>query len=144
MLADGIADDWGDNYSYETIGHLKNVWNANVIRIPIHPAEWEKEPDYLAKYVDKIVDWAGQNTMYVVVGWHAHGNPVTGETEAPLYNPDLALAKSALETMVSRYKDCEWVRLDPFPNFLSGPPEPRLFSPLHLDIVKAQLCVIGQ
>ncbi|MFC1766146.1 glycoside hydrolase family 5 protein [Planctomycetota bacterium] len=111
-LADGLADERVDRYNFETIKHLKTEWNVNVIRIPILPASWIDEPDYLEKYVDKLVEWAGQVGIYIVVGWHAHGNPITGKTERPFYNPDLILAKSALTEIVSRYRDCEWVLYD--------------------------------
>jgi len=55
---------------------------ANVIRIPVHPANWQNDPDYLWRYLDPSVQWAGELGMYVVIDWHSIGNVETGT--APL------------------------------------------------------------
>jgi hypothetical protein len=117
-FSDGFC---GDKYDSFTIKYVHQNWNANVIRIPIHPIEWRKRPDYLSKYLDEIVKAAGKNGMYVIVGWHAHGNPLTGKTEHPMYDPDLALAKDALRTIVTRYAKCRWVLYGTFnePSFIT-------------------------
>jgi endoglucanase len=117
-----FSDGFGvDKYDSLTVRHIRRHWNANVIRLPIHPIEWRNRPDYLSKYVDEIVKTAGENGMYVVVGWHAHGNPLTGKTEHPRYNPDLALAKEALRTIATRYAKCRWVLYGTFnePSFIT-------------------------
>jgi hypothetical protein len=117
-FSDGIH---GDKYDSVAVRHIRRHWNANVIRLPIHPKEWCERPDYLPKYVDEIVRAGGENGMYVILGWHAHGNPLTGKTERPLLNPDLALAKEALRTIVTRYAKCRWVLYDTFnePSFIA-------------------------
>jgi endoglucanase len=51
---------------------------ANVIRIPVHPQHWARDPDYLRRYLDPAVEWAGGLGMYVIVDWHSIGNAVTG------------------------------------------------------------------
>lgn len=73
-------------------------WNFNLIRVPIHPEQYQKDKEYLKRYVDPIVRNARKKGIYVLVGWHAHGNPLTGEVESTdwgnnPYNPDLGLAK---------------------------------------------------
>jgi len=120
-LADGIADRRVDRYSNATISRLKREWNVNVIRLPIHPGSWKAEPDYLKRYVDSFVQLAVENELYLVVGWHAHGNPDTGKTEADFYDPDFSLAKSALDAISKRYADKEWVLYDTLnePAFIS-------------------------
>jgi len=51
---------------------------ANVIRIPVHPENWVHDPDYLWRYLDPIIAWAGESHMYVIIDWHYIGNVVTG------------------------------------------------------------------
>lgn len=51
---------------------------ANVIRIPVHPENWVHDPDYLWRYLDPIVTWAGKLNVYVIIDWHYIGNVVTG------------------------------------------------------------------
>ncbi len=116
-------------------GHLEELaqdWNANIIRVPIHPDLYDSDPQYLSKYVDPIVEWGRDYGIYVFLGYHAHGNPVTLEVEdtpwgfeAPWrgnpYNPDRALAIEALTAIVSRYHDMDWVIYGSFnePAFIS-------------------------
>lgn len=52
---------------------------ANVIRIPVHPENWLKDKDYLWRYLDPIVAWAGELKMYVIIDWHYIGNVATGD-----------------------------------------------------------------
>ncbi|MDD5063175.1 MAG: glycoside hydrolase family 5 protein [Phycisphaerae bacterium] len=103
-----------DKYDASVVKYIRRNWNANVIRLPIHPLKWRENPDYLSKYVDEIVRATGENGMYVVVGWHAHGNPLNNKTEAPTCDPNLPLAMEALKTIVTRYKKCRWVLYDSF------------------------------
>ena len=56
-------------------------WGFNLIRIPIHPEEFKKDKNYLIKYVDPIVKNSEGKGIYILLGWHAHGNPFTGEVE---------------------------------------------------------------
>jgi aryl-phospho-beta-D-glucosidase BglC (GH1 family) len=51
---------------------------ANVIRIPVHPENWVRDPDYLWRYLDPIVAWAGESGQYVIIDWHFIGNVATG------------------------------------------------------------------
>ena len=51
---------------------------ANVIRIPVHPQFWARDPDYVRHYLDPAVQWAGELGMYIVLDWHSIGNEVTG------------------------------------------------------------------
>ncbi len=95
---------------------LAEEWNVDVIRVPIHPDLWQRDRDYLPRFVDPIVAWGHQRGIYVFLGWHAHGNPITGQTERPEwgyrhpwrgspYNPDLFLAIEALDEIARRYSD---------------------------------------
>jgi endoglucanase len=96
---------------------LADDWGAEIIRVPIHPSTWEHDPDYAKEYLDPIVEWGERFGLYIFLGYHAHGNPITNEVEQAfwweespwggklLYDPDLELARSALATMAKRYKD---------------------------------------
>ena len=95
---------------------LADEWNVDVIRVPIHPGLWQRYRDYLPAFVDPIVAWGQRRGVYIFLGWHAHGNPLTGQTEHPEwgyrhpwrgnpYNPDLTLAIEALDELARRYRD---------------------------------------
>ena len=95
---------------------LADEWNVGVIRVPIHPGLWQRYRDYLPAFVDPIVAWGQRRGVYIFLGWHAHGNPLTGQTEHPEwgyehpwrgnpYNPDLSLAIEALDVIARRYSD---------------------------------------
>jgi len=51
---------------------------ANVIRIPVHPGRWVRDEDYLWRYLDPVVAWAGESDTYVMIDWHYIGNVATG------------------------------------------------------------------
>ena len=51
---------------------------ANVVRIPVHPEYWQKDPQYLWRYLDKAVAWAGEADLYIIIDWHSIGNVKTG------------------------------------------------------------------
>ena len=51
---------------------------ANIVRIPVHPENWVKDKDYLWRYLDPIVKWAGELDMYVIIDWHYIGNISNG------------------------------------------------------------------
>lgn len=51
---------------------------ANVVRIPLDAEAWRIDPDYLWRYVDRAVTWAGETGMYAIVDLHMIGNIDTG------------------------------------------------------------------
>ncbi len=55
---------------------------ANAIRIPVHPKHWMADPEYLERYVEPAVRWAGELGMYCIVDWHSIGDVEAGD--APL------------------------------------------------------------
>ncbi len=85
-------------------------WNFNLIRIPVHPENYKNDPDYLKKYIDKIVKTASKKGIYVLLGWHGHGNPFTGEVEQgkdglpiTLWQADMELTKDFWTEASQRY-----------------------------------------
>lgn len=54
---------------------------ANVVRVPVHPEYWHQDRDYLWRYLDPFVTWAGDAGLYVIIDWHYIGNIATGAGE---------------------------------------------------------------
>ncbi len=89
---------------------LAEEWGADIIRVPILPRTWQSDQRYMEKYLDPLVQWGGELGLYIFLGWHAHGNPITGFNPYPrLDNPDPELAKAALGAIALRYRDKPWV-----------------------------------
>jgi endoglucanase len=109
------------HFSAEDYRVLADSWDVNIIRVPIYPTSWAREPEYMESYLDPLVGWGGEYGLYIFLGWHAHGNPVTGQEEVAAFSPDLEMAESALGAMAERYRDKPWVLYGTFnePAFLS-------------------------
>lgn len=77
-LADPASLDergqWGRGYFEKA-----KEWNANVVRIPVHPQAWRTkgEQDYL-RYLDDAVRWSSELGLYVIIDWHTIGNMLNG------------------------------------------------------------------
>ena len=109
------------HFAAEDYRVLAQDWGANIIRVPVYPISWTRHPKYMENYLDPLVQWGGEYGLYVFLGWHAHGNPVTGQEEVAAFSPDLDLAESALSAMAERYRDKPWVLYGTFnePAFIS-------------------------
>jgi aryl-phospho-beta-D-glucosidase BglC (GH1 family) len=114
------------------IAELVGNWGVNVIRVPVHPNLWEHKPKFYEKALDDLVALGRKYGIYILIGWHAHGNALTGEVEqvdwaweSPYrgnpYNPSLDLAVRFWEATAKRYKDCSWVIFSVFnePGFIT-------------------------
>ena len=77
MIADPLIADVKDDFNKRLFKQLHDL-GANVIRIPVHPLTWESISDYLWRYLDDAVCWAGEYGMYVIIDWHSIGNVKTG------------------------------------------------------------------
>lgn len=91
---------WGRRYLEEA-----RKWNANVVRIPVHPADWRRlgEADYL-KLLDEAVQWSGELGMYVIIDWHTIGNMLTGVYHRPMYITSRDETFRFWYTIAERYK----------------------------------------
>jgi hypothetical protein len=80
---------------------------ANVIRIPVHPQFWARDPDYVSHYLDSAVQWAGELGMYVILDWHSIGNEETGYApQVPeLFCHTDAMTTNFWEHLASHFKD---------------------------------------
>jgi len=62
-------------------------WNANVVRLPIHPSAWrERGEEAYLRLLDDGVRWAEEVGMYVMIDWHSIGNLRTELFQHPMYN----------------------------------------------------------
>jgi len=77
MAPDPQKLDYEDNF---TEAYYKKIFEAggNIIRVPVHPDRLVNDKDYLWRYLDPIVTWAGENNNYVIIDLHFIGNIVTG------------------------------------------------------------------
>lgn len=81
-------------------------WNANVVRIPVHPRDWRRlgQQEYL-KMVDEAVQWSGELGMYVIIDWHTIGNLLTGVYHLPMYETTRDETFRFWYTIAQRYKN---------------------------------------
>ena len=91
---------WGRRYFEEA-----KKWNANVVRIPVHPSEWRAlgEKAYL-EMLDQGVQWAAELEMYVIIDWHTIGNPLTDVYHREMYITDRGETFRFWYTIASRYE----------------------------------------
>jgi hypothetical protein len=105
-----LARDGRPLSDYERIAR---DWHANVVRISLHPSVWKYQPH--AKVLDALqrdVDAALSNGMYVILDWHTIGwpngyyEPIGKDwTDDPkdLYDSNFALAKSFWDEVSARF-----------------------------------------
>ena len=114
-IADPAFLDWEGRFNETLFDEIKK-WGFNAVRVPIHPIFWRRYPDYLDRYLDKVIEWCEEREIYVIIDWHAIGNPKTGETEMHewfewepwkgiAYDANFSLAISAWEKISERYKN---------------------------------------
>jgi aryl-phospho-beta-D-glucosidase BglC (GH1 family) len=84
---------------------------ANIIRIPVHPESWVNDEDYLWRYLDPIVEWAGELNMYVIIDWHYIGNISNGEGQnmPDIDIPPRKLTSSFWNKISNYFKDAQHV-----------------------------------
>lgn len=89
---------------------------ANVIRLPVHPERWKRDPDYLWRYLDPAVQWNGENGVYTIIDLHFIGDI---GTDRGAQMPDIKIASEdfALEFWLqtaSYFKDTPHVIFEIF------------------------------
>lgn len=92
---------------------IAKQWHANVVRISLHPSVWEKMPhDAVLDALQREVDAALGDGMYVIIDWHTIGwpdewyEPIEPDwTDDPkdLYNSNFELAKSFWDAVSTRF-----------------------------------------
>lgn len=79
-------------------------WNANVVRLPVHPAAWRErgEEAYLA-LLDDGLRWAEETALYVIIDWHTIGNLRTELFQHPRYNTTKTETLRFWKAIAARY-----------------------------------------
>ncbi len=90
---------WGRGYF-----EAARSWNANLVRIPVHPASWRElgSRQYL-ELLDNAIQWAGELGLYVIIDWHTIGNPLTDVYHRDNYITDRGETFRFWYTIASRY-----------------------------------------
>ena len=135
---------------FENIFAELSSWNINVVRVPIHPGLWKAVENYAQEYLDPLIELGKKYGFYVILDWHAIGDPLTGvaldevweqswvETESgwiqvlgilgdaarPVYDSSLELAKSAWMKLAGRYGENSWVIFELFNEPITWGEEP--------------------
>lgn len=62
-------------------------WNANMVRFPIHPKAWrERGTEAYFELLDKGIDMAKKEGLYVILDWHSIGNLRSEIFQHEMYN----------------------------------------------------------
>lgn len=66
---------WPRFYQQGTVRHLRQEWNATVIRTAMGidvTNGYLKNPDFAKENVERVVEEAIRQNMYVIIDWHSH------------------------------------------------------------------------
>lgn len=93
-------------WSRELFEEARIRWNANIVRLPVHPSAWRErgKAAYLA-LLDDGIGWAEDVGLYVILDWHTIGNPVTERMQDDGYITTRAETLRFWETVADRYGD---------------------------------------
>lgn len=88
--------------TYEGFKALREVWNSNVVRVPVYVANYSnsnnynQNPSFNNTIIDSCVAWSERLGMYCIIDWHndRYGNP---------NDPQHKGAADFFELMSSRY-----------------------------------------
>ncbi|WP_448553410.1 glycoside hydrolase family 5 protein [Thalassotalea montiporae] len=81
-------------------------WQANTIRIPIHPLAWRNagQSGYLA-YLDQAVRWANELGIYLIIDWHSIGNLQANLYQHPMYETSWQETLKFWQQIAFRYQN---------------------------------------
>lgn len=66
--------DKDGHWDQEYFSQIKS-WNANLVRFPIHPRAWrERGKEAYFQLIDKGIEMAKKEGLYVILDWHSIGN----------------------------------------------------------------------
>lgn len=92
---------------------IKNGWKANVVRLLVHPKLWETQKANEIKWVDYQVKLAKERNMYLILCYHAVGDPGK-PNPTDMQNPDIEIALDFWVTMASMYANEKHVMYEIF------------------------------
>lgn len=105
-------------------GQISQNWHANAVEVMVVPDFYHfgivNFENYSTQILDPVVDAGRRYGVYIIISWHAHGNPINGTSppdnmtgKAPYHgvpsDPDLNLAKQFWNDVAERYKNDPWV-----------------------------------
>ena len=87
---------------------------ANVVRLPVDPETWRTDPEYVARYLDPAVRWAGEAGLYTILDLHMIGNVETGAGQAMPESPARPLAEEFWRAMATYFRAAPHVLFEIF------------------------------
>lgn len=123
---------------------------ATVMRLPVHPERWERDPDYLWRYLDPAVAWNGENGLYTIIDLHFIGDIGTdrGAQMPDIDTPSSDFAVAFWEQVAAYFKDTPHVIFEIFnePAEISAK-DWQMHAQMLVDVIRGtgaqQLIVIG-
>lgn len=92
-------------WNRELFEEARDGWNANVVRLPIHPAAWRaRGPEAYLSLLDDGIRWAEEVGLYVIIDWHTIGNPITELFQSEGYITTRAETLRFWEAIAARYR----------------------------------------
>lgn len=123
---------------------------ANVIRLPVHPEHWERDSDYLWRYLDPAVAWNGENGVYTIIDLHFIGDIGTdrGAQMPDIRTPSRDFAIAFWRQVASYFKDTPHVIFEIFNEPAEIPAEDwQANAQTLVDVIRAtgatQLIIVG-
>lgn len=100
-----LGRSWRPVSDYDTV----SSWNANFVRLSVHPSTWKRRRTEAMNALNKDVDAALARGMFVMIDWHSIGwpggwyyqNPWGGDKDA--FDSNFDLAKSFWDTVAKRW-----------------------------------------
>lgn len=103
MIPDPYRLDGERRFNEDLIAEIQAT-GANVIRVPVHPENWQNDQDYLWRYLDPLVTWAGDAGLYVIIDLHFIGNIASGAgSQMPDLDQPAATFADGFWTQVAGY-----------------------------------------
>ena len=123
---------------------------ANVIRLPVHPERWARDPDYLWRYLDSAVAWNGKNGVYTIIDLHFIGDIGTdrGAQMPDIRMPSRDFATAFWQQVAFYFKDTPHVIFEIFnePAEISAS-DWRMSAQYLVDVIRTtgakQLIIVG-
>jgi aryl-phospho-beta-D-glucosidase BglC (GH1 family) len=107
---------------------------ANVVRLPVDPETRRTDGEYLARYLDPAVRWAGEAGLYAIVDLHMIGNVETGAGQAMPDAPARPLAEEVWRAVATYFRDAPHTLFEVF-NEPQGIPA-AVWQPAAADLVR--------
>lgn len=91
---------------------IKNDWNANVVRMSVHPGDYKRYPRYVIDSIKEQVEAARKRDLFVIIDWHSIGEPNgwyhapydNNSTKKDLYDSNFKLAEDFWKYIAFEYR----------------------------------------